>query len=123
MRRLILLTTMLASGGAGAITMNFSHPYGELVDRGSVTIRVDVTTAWDCTSATVVDLATKRLTLTGGLSPPARAGQQRGLPDPCLALQRHGRSSAGDGCKKGVGRAADRVRTNAGRRMGHEGSD
>lgn len=70
MRRLILLTTMLASGGAGAITMNFSHPYGELVDRGSVTIRVDVTTAWDCTSATVVDLATKRLTLTGVLSPP-----------------------------------------------------
>ena len=28
------------------------HPYGELVDRGSVTIRVDVTTAWDCTSTT-----------------------------------------------------------------------
>ena len=70
MRRLILVTTMLASGAAGAITMQFSHPYGELVDRGSVTIRVDVTTAWDCTSTTVVDHVTKRITLTGGLSPP-----------------------------------------------------
>jgi serine protease len=70
MRRLILATTMLASGAAGALTMNISHPYGELVDRGSVTIRVDFTTAWDCTSTTVVDLANKRITLTGGLSPP-----------------------------------------------------
>ena len=70
MKRLILATTMLASGAAGAITMNFSHPYGELVDRGSVTVRVDFTTAWDCTSTTVVDLVAKRITLTGGLSPP-----------------------------------------------------
>ena len=68
MRRLILVTTMLASGAAGAITMNFSHPYRELVDRGSVTVRVDFTTAWDCTSTTVVDLVAKRITLTGGLS-------------------------------------------------------
>jgi len=70
MRRLILATTMLASGAAGAITMQFSHPYGELVERGSGTVHVDFTTAWDCTSTTVVDLALKRITLTGGLSPP-----------------------------------------------------
>ena len=34
MRRLILVTTMLASGAAGALTMNFSHPYGELLRTG-----------------------------------------------------------------------------------------
>jgi hypothetical protein len=70
MRRFLLLVTMLASGGAGAITMTMSHPYGEFLERGSVTIRVDVTTAWDCTTTTVVDLAARRITLTGGLSPP-----------------------------------------------------
>ena len=70
MRRLFLVTAMVASGAASALTMSFSHPYGEIVDRGSVTIRVDVTTAWDCTSSTVVDVAGKRITLTGGLSPP-----------------------------------------------------
>jgi len=69
---------MVASGAASALTMSFSHPYGELVDRGSVTIRVDVTSAWDCTSSTVVDVAGKRITLTGGLSPP-------GPPLNCLA--------------------------------------
>ena len=78
MRRLILVTTMLASGAAGALTLDFSHPYGELVDRGSVTVRVGFTTAWDCTSTTVVDVASKRITLTGGLSPP-------GPPRNCLA--------------------------------------
>src|SRR5215211_4039785 len=78
MRRLILAATMLASGAASALTMSFSHPYGELVDRGSVTVRVAVTSAWDCTSSTVVDSATKRITLTGGLSPP-------GPPLNCLA--------------------------------------
>jgi hypothetical protein len=70
MRRLFLVTGMLASSAASALTMSFSHPYGELVDRGSVTVRVDVTSAWDCTSSTVVDVANKRITLTGGLSPP-----------------------------------------------------
>ena len=69
---------MLASGAASALTMSFSHPYGELVDRGSVTVRVDVTSAWDCTSSTVVDVANRRITLTGGLSPP-------GPPVNCLA--------------------------------------
>jgi hypothetical protein len=69
---------MLASGAAGAITMSFSHPYGELVDRGSVTVRVDVTTLWDCTSTTVVDVEKHRITLTGGLSPP-------GMPVNCFA--------------------------------------
>jgi hypothetical protein len=78
MRRLILLAAMLASGAASAITMTMSHPYGEFLERGSVTIRVDVTTAWDCTSTTVVDLAAKRVTLTGGLSPP-------GPPRNCFA--------------------------------------
>ncbi len=78
MRRLILLMSLIASGAAGALTMTFSHPYGELVDRGSVTVRVDFTTAWDCTSTTVVDAANKRITLTGGLSPP-------GAPRNCLA--------------------------------------
>ena len=72
MRRLILATAMLASGAAGAITMHFSHPYGELVDRGSVTVRVDFTTAWDCTSTTVVDPVAKRITLTGGSTPPGQ---------------------------------------------------
>jgi hypothetical protein len=78
MRRLILVTTMLASGAAGALTLDFSHPYGELVDRGSVTVRVGFTTAWDCASTTVVDVASRRITLTGGLSPP-------GPPRNCLA--------------------------------------
>ena len=79
MRRLILATAMLATGGAGAITLNISHPYGEVVARGSVTMRVDFTTAWDCTSTTVVDLASKRITLTGGLTPPGEP------PRNCLA--------------------------------------
>jgi hypothetical protein len=78
MRRPFLVTAMLASSAASALTMSFSHPYGEIVDRGSVTIRVDVTSAWDCTSSTVVDVASKRITLTGGLSPP-------GPPLNCLA--------------------------------------
>src|SRR6478735_8426503 len=69
---------MLASSAASAITMSFSHPYGELVDRGSVTVRVDVSSPWDCTSSTVVDVAGKRITLTGGLSP-------SGPPPNCLA--------------------------------------
>ena len=46
MRRSILLASMLASGTAGALTLHISHPYGEVVDRGSVTIRVDFTSAW-----------------------------------------------------------------------------
>ena len=79
MRRLILATAVLATGGAGAITMNISHPYGEVVDRDSVTIRVDFTTAWDCTSTTVVDLAARRIALTGGLTPPGEP------PRNCLA--------------------------------------
>ncbi|MFO1303362.1 MAG: hypothetical protein U1F54_06500 [Burkholderiales bacterium] len=78
MRRLFILLAMLASGASGALTLTFSHPYGELVDRGNVTVRVDFTTAWDCTSSTIVDTVNKRITLLGGLSPP-------GPPLNCLA--------------------------------------
>jgi hypothetical protein len=59
---------MLASGAAGAITLTMSHPYGELVDRGNVTVHVNPLTPWDCSSTQVVDLASKRITLTGGVA-------------------------------------------------------
>lgn len=77
-RNLLMLAAAVASGAASALTLTFSHPYGELVDRGNVTVRIEFTTAWDCTSTTVVDTEAKRITLTGGVSPP-------GPPRNCLA--------------------------------------
>lgn len=67
---LLAVLPIAVSGGASALTLTFSHPYAELVERGNVTVHVVPNAAWDCTSSVDVDKVGKRVTLTGGSARP-----------------------------------------------------
>jgi hypothetical protein len=71
MRAAVVLTLLIAPSGS-AMDFSFTHPYGEPVDRGSVTAHVGTVATWDCTSSTSLDLVAKKIVLTGGAAPPGQ---------------------------------------------------
>jgi hypothetical protein len=65
---LVSLACLAVSGTASALSLFLTHAYGELVDRGNVTVHAS-SGAWDCSSPVSVVQAGNQITVTGAAAP------------------------------------------------------